>query len=175
MNRIIIGFSTHKKWAPFPEIIKAIEKTNYSHVYCKLYIAEADRWVIYHATGRGLNFMNLDTFSEVNETISEFSINITPEQQVAIHQYCIDRAGWDYGKLEIFGMAYCRIARAWFDLDVNNPLGDSKTMVCSELVGNILSIIESPIPNNLLESQGPRFIHERLEDLSSSGIAEQIH
>lgn len=163
---LIIGFSTaRKKFAPFGLAIRLIEQTPYNHVYLKFWSDSLSRWLIYQASHTRLNFCGEQRFLEDEVIIEEFAINTTKEQQTAILQYCIDTVGTPYGIVEIMGLVYARLLGR-FGKKIRNPLADNqKTMICSELVGNVLNILGENIPASVLEVEGPHYIHDRVAEL----------
>lgn len=139
MSYIIIGFSTHD--TALSNIIKGIQKTEYSHCYVKWYSDKLDRTLIYQASGTKVNFVGSESFHKNNRIISEYIIRVTDEQKTKLIQRAIDLAGTPYGTLPLIGMLWVELARK-FDKKVKNPLSDrSKTYFCAELVADLLAEI----------------------------------
>lgn len=138
MEKIVIGFSTHKKWNLFSETIRLVDKTPYSHTYCVFHSDSLQRDLVYHAAKSFLHFLSLENFLKDNKVLYEFEVSITPEQKVALMQLCVDKAGLKYGLLAVAGVGLVKLAKL-FGKDVENPFQDGgKTYYCSELVSCIL-------------------------------------
>lgn len=159
MDEIVIGFSTTKSL--ISKVIRWFEKTPYSHVYIRFYSENIGRWLVYHANHDNLNFQNLPNLTNENEIIYEYLLPVTPEQKMKIVQYCVDNVHRRYGLMTLLGIALVRSAKDFFKRDISNPFVDKeKTQICSELAGRVLTIAQIPIDLNVLETEGPRYIHE---------------
>lgn len=141
-DRLIIGFSKRIGWfEPFSWAIQFAEKTNYSHVYIRFYSSKFDRWLVYQASGTAVNFMEYERFKTTELVIHEFQLNITDEAKTKTITYAIDQVGVSYGFKQAIGMGISIIARM-FGKRIPNPFSDGGiTMVCAELVENILNDI----------------------------------
>lgn len=142
MEKIIIGFSRPKSgFQPFSWLIRGVNRTPYSHTYIKYYNSFADRWTIYQASGTKVNYIGETRFNDVEVICGEFEIDITLDTKKKTVQYAIDMVGTPYGVKHIIGIGAVMIARL-FGKKIKNPLYDGNaTMVCSELVTDILTEI----------------------------------
>lgn len=158
---IIIGFSKPNKFKIGAWLIEKTEKTEFDHVYIKLYSKSTDRYLYYQASGLEVNFMGDKVFTQLNTVVKEFRFPITDAQQSAILVQAIDLAGTPYGIKELFGMAIVRFMSI-FNVKMINPFSDgSKTYICSELVGTIMN---SHLGYNFkdLDSLSPKDIYDTL-------------
>lgn len=164
---ITVGFSRPKKPTVISRTIMAVEKTpDYSHTYIKTRANSLERTLVYHASEHNLHFMNFDDFGARNEVFEEFTFWITPEIKKKVLQFCIDKSGRKYGKLEFVGMGWVRLVRAWFGVRVKNPFRDGDfTMVCSELAGHVLKLLGEEFDTKILEVEGPRWVYNRCLDM----------
>lgn len=175
MNYIVIGFSTRKKPSLISRLIQFVERTPYSHVYSMIEAKNIDRQLVYHASEDNLHFMNYDEFKKINSVFEEHYIYCSEEERIKILQYCVDKSGRHYGKMEFVGIGYVRLVRFLTGKQVSNPLRNKeKTMVCSELVGRILMILGSDIEEKLLEIEGPKYIRNKIKELSEKRLIDRI-
>lgn len=161
MKKVIIGFS--KTDQIFSKAIMCLEDTDFSHVYFNFRSETLDRDIIYHASFfNGVSFINKSRFLEISKIVHEVEIELTDEQHIKLMQYMIDNAGIHYGKLQILGMALVRILKP-MGIKIDNPIKDGMdTMVCSEIVGNIL--IQLGLINKLdLEVEGVKALYDSLK------------
>lgn len=175
-DNIIIGFSTAKKKnSLIAGVIRAVERTPYSHVYIKFYSDSIDRWLIYHASHTDIHFNNIETFESQNKILEEYELVANPEDRKAALQLCVDRVGVPYGSAQLIGMAYVRLMKAWFSVEVSNFLADGKkTQVCSEIAGRIIKILKGPVDVALLEYEGPRYIHDVVLKMVENETAKRV-
>jgi uncharacterized protein YycO len=116
------------------------------------------RDLVYQANGRGVFFIGLSQFKEVNSIVSEYEIKITNEGKTKLLQWCVDNSGKKYGFLQLAGIVLKRIMSG-LGFTINNPFSNAtKQYICTELV--YVALKEAGI--NL-----PRF-----EDLDSLGIKD---
>jgi len=164
MSKLIIGFSTHKKFTILGSIIKLVEKTEFSHVYVKLYSESLDRYLIYQASGLIVNFVGEDIFYAKNKDIATFSLDITKEQQVKLLQKAVDNCGKPYGVADLFGIGWVRLG-SLLGKKFKNPFADhGKTYICSELASTLL--LELGFNFNNLDDITPRDLFKKLEDIN---------
>lgn len=157
---IIIGFSTPRDFSTLSWIIKKVERTEFSHVYVKIFSKSLDRYLVYQASGLAVNFCGQDTFYAHNKDIAEFAIPVTPEQKIEILKKCVDLAGKPYGMKDLIGIGLVRLAGLvrW---KIRNPFADgSKTYICSEIAATILLMLGFHFQE--LDSTTPTDVYEKL-------------
>jgi len=137
MEKIIVGLSKHKGFAPGSKIIQICEGTNFSHAYVKIESTSLERILIYQATGSGVNFIGLDKFEEHNQPMKEFVFEISSEAKKLGLQFAIDACGTQYSRLQLIGIALKRVARL-FGFKIKNPISSSG-YICTELVSKFLN------------------------------------
>lgn len=136
---IVIGFSRPKKFKIMSYIIRLLERTKFSHVYLKINIDTLDRELICQASGIQVNFVGDTLFKEQNETIEEFEIHNVEDVESEVLKNCVDLVGKPYGIKQLLGLLVVQIA-GFFGKKIKNPFADkTKTYICSELVGQILT------------------------------------
>lgn len=157
MKKLTVAFSKPKEFKIGSAVIRLAEGTNFSHVSLRWYSASIDCDLVYQASHGMVHFVSGARFDQENETVAEYSVEVTDEQFTAITKKCVELAGVKYGTLQIIGMALERVS------GIKNPFRDGdKTFVCSELVGEVLKQIMNIDLD--LEYAGPG----RLERLISS-------
>jgi hypothetical protein len=168
MRKIVVGFSRPRKTKLLSTIIMAVEQTNYSHVYVRLYSATYDRVMIYQASGLQVNFVGLTHFLEHNQIVDEFEFEITEEAYKKMMQFAIDQAGVAYGMKQLIGMAIRKFGR-WSGLGFKNPWADGHaTYVCSELAAHIIKDYISGAIGTDLDDMDPSAVHEHLSQIKRS-------
>jgi hypothetical protein len=174
-TNIIIGFSRPSRFNPISSAIREVERTPYSHNYVRFYSASIDRWLVYHASHTSLHFLSWETFQKQNKILEEWEVTGTALQKVEALQFCVDNAGLPYGVLEIVGMGIIRLAKAWFDIRMNNPLsGVVKSQVCSEVALRVLAIYSLDIKEEWFKNEGPRKVREVLKNSAATRINGSI-
>lgn len=137
MRELIIGFSTHKnKYAPFSLAIRAVQGTDYSHVYVRTESKYWNRSYIYQASGTKVNMVTLPVFLDSNVVLKEFRIQVPDETYKKVVGYAMDKCGKDYGVFQILGLVYVLAAKRVCDKNIKNPIKDG--FICSELVAILL-------------------------------------
>lgn len=151
MSKLIVGFSTPKKFGIFAWLIKVVEGTNYSHVYVRWDAPSVQRTIVYQASGTKVNFITYPNFLLVEDIIEEYEIEVTEEQQLLVRQFAYDNSSKPYSVLDIFGLAYVLFMRR-LGFNPKNPINDGRSQyVCSELISYILTdclTLSMPIDNN---------------------------
>lgn len=133
MNRLIVGFSTSKKFKVLSYLIRLIERTKFSHVYIKWYSEYFKRWIIYQAEVGGVQFLSSATFDSDNITLDEFQYEMSEEQHQRVVQFAMDNCGIKYGYLSIVGFLLKKIG-----IKVPKLFDNAKSFICSELAATIL-------------------------------------
>ncbi len=103
---LIVGFSKPRnRTLPIASyIIRAYEKTEFSHVYLKVFIPQAKKHVVYEAVGHGVRFISEEEWLKKARIVKEFSIFITEEQNDLLISDCFDNCGKTYGFLQNLGI-----------------------------------------------------------------------
>lgn len=143
MNSIIVGFSRPKGgFQPFSWLIRLLTWSPYSHAYIRFYSQSYNRWLIYQASGTKVNFIGAIMFDGAELVYEEFNVPVSDLTRKTTIQRAVDVCGSPYGVKEIIGFGAVLIMRV-FGKKISNPLSDSKTYVCSELVADILREIDA--------------------------------
>jgi len=174
--KLTIGFSrpTGKKFPIFSWLIRLVEWTPYSHVYLQWYNSYTKTVITYEAGGSSVHFKGKSIFDHSVIVIDEYEISIDQTQRKNLMKYCFEKAGTSYGIKQVIGIGYVKFM-GLFGKKKSNPFTDGdKTMVCSELVGNILSEILMKEHNLDLDVAGPKAIHQFLTTLEQQGEITKI-
>jgi len=161
INQIVIGFSKPKNRVfPFGSwLIRAYEKTPFSHVYLKFHSETLNRTLVYEAVGGGVRFIGNKAWENHAEEVSSFTLDIKQCNYITLLQYCVDHAGMEYGFAQNLGVVVCDLLKL-----EKNPFKKGKN--CSEVVGEILKLegIHISKDTNLLT---PKDIYEALHEIKS--------
>lgn len=133
MSKLIVGFSTSRKFKILPYLIRLVEKTKFSHVYIKWYSEYFKRWIIYQAEVGGVQFMSSEMFDKDNITLAEFEYHMSDEQHQKIVQFAMDNCGKPYGYMSIVGFMFKKMG-----IKVPTLFDQTKSFICSELAASIL-------------------------------------
>lgn len=161
---ISVGFSKHKGFAPLSWAIQAIECTNYSHAFVKIYAAKSDRYLIYQATGTGVYFIGEKAFLDHNIIVEEYKFNIKEYKQHKFFQKAIDECGKDYGRLQLVGLGLVKLLN-FFNISIKNVFSNKDTKyICTEIVATILedSNLEKFTDKELLSL---KILRDKVKDL----------
>jgi hypothetical protein len=172
---VIIGASKPKRFSFISRGIRLVENTPFSHVYVKLYDKDTDRWCIYEASHSSLHYISLERFNKKNKTLEAYEIPATEEKEMAVKNFCLDCAETSYGRLEIVGMLFIRLAKFWFNLNLRNPFSDGlRTQVCSEVGGHVMALLGLNVDEKVLEEKGPKYIINKLREACAEGKASRV-
>lgn len=158
MSTITIGFSKPaSKWAIFGRAIMLYNSTPYSHCYIK-FSTSGGVDLISQASKGMVNFMSVPAFIGHNTIVREFQLEVSAEQLLQIKVYCMQKAGLPYSVKQIIGILIADL----FHLDKNPLDADKDTFICSEFLGEILSILNIHPPKDL-SLLAPIDIYKELE------------
>lgn len=168
MRKVVIGFSRPRKKSLLSTCIMAVEQTNYSHVYVRLYSATYERDLVYQASGLAVNFVGLEHFMDHNLVVDEFEFEISDSAYKKMMQFAIDNAGRPYGGKQLVGMGIRKLG-LWAGTGWKNPWADGhQTYVCSELAAYIIKDYISGAIGTNLDDMDPLAVHEHLSQLKRS-------
>lgn len=154
MPELTVGFSTHKKRNIFSSLIKAVDHTDYSHVFIGYspFADDKSAIAVFHAAKTMLHFRDWESFDKENDIKHMFSLVVTDEDIRSINRFCLKNSGIKYGLLGVFGVSLVKLLSG-IGIKAHNPFADkSKTFWCSELVYNILKTISL---SDLIEDRNP--------------------
>lgn len=141
MPNIIIGFSKPKKDNIVSKLIRAADGVAFSHTYMAIYSNSTSRWLYYHASGTQVHFLGEEMFHHKNDVVDSFIVTISDADRIKIMQHAIDTIGMPYGIKQLIGMGIVR-ACGFLGVSVRNPFRDGRqTYVCSELMGEVLKML----------------------------------
>lgn len=138
--KIIVGFSTPKKFNLFSWLIKKVGKSDFSHAYISYWDKEAERWVVYQASGLKVNFESLINFRKREIRVAEFEVPVSEKTFKKIRGFAIDNVGAGYAVLKILGFPWVLLCRS-LGKKVKNPFTEKGTFFCSDLDTVILEEI----------------------------------
>lgn len=161
MKTLTVAFSRPiSKLALGSLLIRWFEKAPFSHAVLRWGSPNIDRDLVYQASHGSVHFISGANFDSDNQTVEAYELDYDEISFYLAVQKCVDYSGVAYGYLELFGMAFERIT------GLRNPFRDqTKTFVCSELVGDILKLREGSLINIDLELAGPKLLRDCVAQL----------
>lgn len=168
---IKIGFSRPKAlFAPFSWVIRLFQGwTSYSHVYVRFWNQEAQRWVVYQASGTSVNMIGWEKF-QINEIITdEFEIEVSDKSSGKIRSMMIDLLGTPYGILDVIGMGIVILINKLGFKVYNIFASKQYSMVCSKLAYEIADKIV-PIPEEDPDLVTPKDMFNLLNNIKNNNI-----
>ena len=147
-------------------LIMLVERTNFSHVVAKWYIAALDRTTHYEAVGKGVNFVCKELYEKNHKEVEIYEFEVSSESLRDVARFCHDNAGRKYSKKGIFGLFLMRLFRL-FGIKIANPFRDGVySQYCVETLLRILRAAGYDIPaDSIIESYGLVECHELLKKL----------
>lgn len=134
IDTVTIGFSRPKN-ITFPIgswLIRAFQRTSYSHTYVRFYSENLNRTLVYEAVGSGgVRFVGYKEWSKKAEELHSFTLNVKKCNSVTMMQDFVDYCGVEYGHLQNLGIFLASVF-GW----KSNPWKKGKN--CSEIVGKFL-------------------------------------
>lgn len=160
MQKLSICFSKPKKWKIFAAAIMWWDQFRFgpgvkrmSHGSGKFVAHSWERDLFYQAAGMRTHFMGGKHFTDINEIIEEYELELPEECIVLIGQKCIDREGKPYAIKQVLGNILVNFT--WLvtfgKIEIKNPWsdGDAETS-CIEEWGRILAeCLNLPMPLDL--------------------------
>jgi hypothetical protein len=134
--KIYVGFSDRKKWAIGSAAIKWYQGTDYSHTYIRFVDTETGKDVVFQASFGWTNLISWENFQKDNDVKFEKSFNIGKDQSLKLRNWVIDNLHKKYGYATLLGIILCdKFSICGIGDD------DTKRFICSELVSEILDIL----------------------------------
>ena len=133
MRQMIIGFSKPTSFKLGAAIIQLFSnKSQFSHVYLRVYTSFADRNLVYQASHGCVNCITYSNFLIDNKAVAEFSYNMEDSRYKTAIQYCMDKLQRPYSYSGLLKIA----ARRLFG---TKKSGDGEqSYICSELAARVL-------------------------------------
>lgn len=168
-RKIIVGFSKpqNRPLPIFSWIIRAVDNTEYSHVYLKIKSESLDEMLLYEAANGYVNFRSLELWNQKNAVVAEFEVDITDEQLKILLKWCIKNSGKPYSVKQLVGIGWNYVRKAFNYPPKNIFKNEEDGMVCSEVLARILSVvygIDTGIDFDLVD---PRDIYEILSSYAT--------
>lgn len=137
MDKLIIGFSTAKKWNLFSAAIRWGEGTKFSHVYIRKKSSRVGEYV-YQASGTAVNFMGIGNFLKKNKIIEEYEFEVESDQMTELIRFFIQTSGRPYSIKQICKLAWIVLQRKVGLKPKLKRVDGEDAFICSELTALIL-------------------------------------
>jgi hypothetical protein len=139
--RVIIGFSTPKKWKLLSWAIKFLTKSEVSHAWFLVDDPVFGIRMVMDSYLTGLRLIPLEHFLEGNRVVY-FATPLWNLDKGLLFQS--REIGDKYDLWGLAGMAYVSLMWRWFKKKVKNPLAQPGAMFCSEAVVRVLQFSGFP-------------------------------
>lgn len=164
MITIWIGFSRALGFAPLSDLIRWVERTDFSHAFVRVRSESLNRDLIYEATGKGVYFVGSEAFKHRAQIIKEFPILISTEAKNNLLRWAVDTSGRPYGTIQLLGLAIKRLA-ALLGKQIKNPIiNGRRSYICTELVAEALKSLNL-IKDSELEDIGLKELLVKVEEV----------
>jgi hypothetical protein len=160
MRKIIIGFSTPKKFKLASALIRWFEKSDYSHIYIRMKATPNSSLnfdKVFQASHGDVNAVSFDVFQEGNKIFHEYEIEVEDSKYFEVATWLWKQLGKPYGFLQLLGIA--------FNIKLSNNREDR--FICSELSGMVLRDYLNFDINDSLDYIGLNDIRYILEDMEN--------
>lgn len=131
MRKIIIGFSTPKKFKLTSAMIRCFEQSSFSHIYIKMESSPNSPLPfdkVFQASHGDVNAITYDNFTSRNHIIHEYELDMDEDKYFDIYNWLWHQLGKDYGFMQLVAIA------TGFKFGNN----DDDRFICSELAAMVL-------------------------------------
>lgn len=143
--KIYVGFSSARDWWLIGStIIKLGEKRSYSHAYLRYIDPVTNLNVLSQASHGAINQIEFSLFQKHNKVIKEYEFEITEEQFKLLQNTIKQNLGIPYGSLELIWISIKKVFHIELNIHDKNT-----TMICSEFVGMLLTVLNILKPDDL--------------------------
>jgi len=140
--KVYIGFSCPiGTFEPFAWLIKWVEARPYDHCYVRFQEPTGD-WMIFQASKEMVNMYAVPIWTQYNQSLKEYEIDVTPEQNGALWSYVKKNLGIPYSLKEDLGILWMKI----FKLKDNPYAGGFSAEFCSKNAANVCNILGVKMP-----------------------------
>lgn len=145
MTKLTFGFSKSKSfWKIGSQIIREIEKRDYSHAYIRYYSDEKQCEMVAQASHGYVHEISYENFKIDNIVVKEYCLEVTPSQFKLVMSFIGEKLGSIYSKMQILLIAVKKILL--FEIKQYNK---DKYFICSEFAAMVCIILEIKVPQNL--------------------------
>ena len=131
MRKLVIGFSTPKKFALASFLIRLFQRSKYSHIYIKMLPSRRSPLPfdkVFQASHGDVNALKYNNFTELNKIVHEYTLEVSDEKYYEVANFLWEQLGKPYGFTQLLSIAFKR----------NKHKNESKAFICSELAGIVL-------------------------------------
>lgn len=143
--KIYVGFSAHIGFAPGSWALRLLMGVPFSHTYFKFKDPILNDNTVFHAIGKGVNYVSEPNFLVHNKIVKEIAMEIDEILFYELLNECHENASKDYAYLQNIGILGVRIL-ARFGINIKkNPF--TYGINCSEWISYILRQVDSNFNN----------------------------
>lgn len=131
MRKIVIGFSTPKKFKIGSFLIRCYEQSGFSHIYIRMKTSKDSPLPfdkVFQASHGDVNALTFSAFESGNKILHEYSLDIEEDKYFEIYDWLWHQLGKDYGFGQLLAIA------TGFKIGNN----DNSKFICSELAAMAL-------------------------------------
>lgn len=131
MRKIVIGFSTPKKFKFTSWLIRKFQGTSYSHIYILMKPSPKSKLPfdkVFQASHGDVNALTSENFKDDNIIFYEYEIDIKEETYFDVASWLWRQLGKPYGFLQLLAIAF----------NINKDSNKNRAYICSELAGRVL-------------------------------------
>jgi hypothetical protein len=131
MRKIIIGFSTPKKFKIGSALIRCYEQSEFSHIYIKMKTSPNSPLPfdkVFQASHGDVNAITYDMFTSGNKILHEYELDMDEDKYFEIYNWLWHQLGKDYGFGQLIAIAT--------GIKIGN--NDNSKFICSELAAMVL-------------------------------------
>ena len=164
MRKLVIGFSTPKKFRWTSWLIRKFQRSEYSHIYIVMKASPKSRLAfdkVFQASHGDVNAITLENFEDGNKIIHTYEICISDDTYFEVANWLWRQLGKPYGFMQLLAIA----------VGMNKDSNKNNAYICSELAGRVLKDFLGYDINKKMDTIGLTDIHKVLEE-SKDAISE---
>lgn len=146
MEKIIIGFSKSRNPLKIgSQIIRSVEKRDFSHAYVKFTEPITSKVLIAQASHGYVNMTAPDIFEEHNIIVEEYEVSLSDEQFIEILKFVYENLGKDYSVFQLVLIGIKKILH----IELTEYENRDEAYICSEFAARLLQLAGKEMPKDL--------------------------
>lgn len=140
--KITFGFSRPKSFNILSEMIRSIDKTEFSHSYVR-FTDSMNQELVFQASGLAVNLCSFSRFSSIEMLIEEYEMDITNTQYYTTWNFMVNSLGIPYSLVQLLRILAKKITGKEFGHDNGN------SEICSQLAATLCQLLGIQINEDL--------------------------
>ena len=140
---VFIGFSTSRRWNPLSALIRAMMKSQVSHVWMLVEDPLFKLRLVLEAHTTGFRLISLAEFVKDNKVLAL----VQPADPRRLEEGLPEAGGWlgdEYDVLGLFGIFLVTVGKWFTRKKGKNSFTSSRSLFCSEAVVRVLKAVDYP-------------------------------